>query len=132
MFQNVNIKEKINKFSSSLEPTNLSLSKQKAISLRHPMKYGGSCNNLLASFSPNQTTDTHNKSSSSQYSTADSAADIKSSTTSDSDVSNDDSCSDDLTSASLSENNLPVQPQLKNDIHITNIQIDNRAFIPPK
>lgn len=140
MFENVNIKEKINKFSTSLEPTNLSLSKQKAISLRqNPMKYGGSCNNLLASFSPNQSTDAHNKSSSSQHSTADSTADIKNSTTSDSDASNDDSCSDYLTSASLSEDNLPVQPQLKNNIHITNIQIDNgnnnnnnRALIPPK
>ena len=61
VFENVHIKEKINKFSinspnlnSVIIPSDLMRSK-KISSLRHPshdpMKYGGSCNNLIASFS---------------------------------------------------------------------------------
>jgi hypothetical protein len=137
MFQNVNIKEKINKFSHNLEQSNLS---KKTSNLRHPlqtpqMRYGGSCNNLLSAFSPHRPTDTLKATShlSTEFDSQQSDTNTKSSITSDTEASTDESCSDDLTSTSLSDNNMPVPTQVKNNLHITNIHVEsNRPSIPPK
>lgn len=127
VFENVHIKDKISKFSLNVQPNSLIRLKKSSNSIQiqpnNSIRYAGSCHNLAPSpvslKSPNLKNHTGSEYSSQQIL----GLNVKNSLC-DTDVSNDESCSDDLTTSSISDN--------VNEAH-DNIQcnyVENKANIP--